>query len=45
VIIAYNRTMMKQKIISALDMIAASMMLAASIAVPFALYFYGVLPL
>jgi hypothetical protein len=37
--------MMKQKIISALDMIAASMMMTAAIAVPFALYFYGVLPL
>jgi hypothetical protein len=33
--------MMKQKILSALDMVAASIMLAASIAVPFALYFYG----
>jgi hypothetical protein len=37
--------MMKQKIISALDLIAASMMMTAAIAVPFALYFYGVLPL
>jgi hypothetical protein len=37
--------MMKRKIISALDMIAASMMMTAAIAVPFALYFYGVLPL
>jgi hypothetical protein len=37
--------MMKQKIISALDMIAASMMMTAAIAVPFALYFYGILPL
>jgi hypothetical protein len=37
--------MMKQKLLNALDMIAASMMLAASIAVPFALYFYGILPL
>jgi hypothetical protein len=41
----YNRTMMKEKIISALDLVAASLMMAASIAVPFALYFYGVLPL
>jgi hypothetical protein len=37
--------MMKQKIISALDLIAASMMMTAAIAVPFALYFYGILPL
>jgi hypothetical protein len=37
--------MIKQKIISALDMIAASMMMTAAIAVPFALYFYGILPL
>jgi hypothetical protein len=33
--------MMKQKIISAVDMVAASLMLAASIAVPFFLYFEG----
>jgi hypothetical protein len=37
--------MMKQKLINALDMIAASMMMTAAIAVPFALYFYGILPL
>jgi hypothetical protein len=33
--------MMKQKILSALDMFGAVAVLTASIAVPFALYFYG----
>ena len=41
--VRHNNTMMKRKLIVALDMIVASLMLAASIIVPFALYFYGVI--
>jgi hypothetical protein len=37
--------MTKKEMLYHLDMVCASLMVAASILVPFALYFYGVLPL
>lgn len=37
--------MTKKELLYHLDMVCASLMVAASILVPFALYFYGVLPL
>jgi hypothetical protein len=42
--VCHNSTMMNRKdLFTALDMICASLMIAASILVPFALYFYGVI--